>query len=196
MVDALHQAPDSGDRRAALVHFVERVGAEDAEALRRALDALEKQERLNRGAAESWKQPNRWRLSHSLGKTVRRVRAGFHPPGDPARRSGACCCPGPPGRAAPRAPPSRCGSRSQPPRCCPPSAPDWRSQPASSSPDWTAARPLTCQQTTSLQIGARLAAVARVGHRLLLTLLIGARLVVTVLRSGWSTFAGGGPGTG
>ncbi len=41
MVDALHQAPDSGDRRAALVHFVERVGAEDAEALRRALDGLE-----------------------------------------------------------------------------------------------------------------------------------------------------------
>lgn len=31
MVDAL-QAPDSGDRRAALVHFVEQVGAEDAEA--------------------------------------------------------------------------------------------------------------------------------------------------------------------
>lgn len=41
MVDALHQAPDSGDRRAALVHFVERVGAEDAGPPRRALDGLE-----------------------------------------------------------------------------------------------------------------------------------------------------------
>ncbi|MGI9162545.1 MAG: BlaI/MecI/CopY family transcriptional regulator [Mycobacterium sp.] len=41
MVEALHQAADSGDRQAALVHFVERVGAEDADALRRALDELE-----------------------------------------------------------------------------------------------------------------------------------------------------------
>ena len=41
MVDALDQAADLGDRRAALVHFVERVGADEAEALRRALDELE-----------------------------------------------------------------------------------------------------------------------------------------------------------
>lgn len=41
MVEALDQAADSGDRRAALVHFVERVGVDEAEALRRALDKLE-----------------------------------------------------------------------------------------------------------------------------------------------------------
>lgn len=41
MVDALDQAIDSGDRRAALVHFVERVGADEADALRRALAELE-----------------------------------------------------------------------------------------------------------------------------------------------------------
>ena len=41
MVDALAQAADSGDRRAALVHFVERVGADEADALRRALADLE-----------------------------------------------------------------------------------------------------------------------------------------------------------
>ncbi|MGB3286924.1 BlaI/MecI/CopY family transcriptional regulator [Mycolicibacter algericus] len=41
MVEALDQAADSGDRRAALVHFVERVGVDGAEALRRALDKLE-----------------------------------------------------------------------------------------------------------------------------------------------------------
>lgn len=41
MVDALAQAADSGDRRAALVHFVERVNADEADALRRALDDLE-----------------------------------------------------------------------------------------------------------------------------------------------------------
>ena len=45
MVDALHQAADSGDRQAALVHFVERVGAEDADALRRALAELEAKQR-------------------------------------------------------------------------------------------------------------------------------------------------------
>lgn len=37
MVDALAQAEDSGSRQAALVHFVERVGADEADALRRAL---------------------------------------------------------------------------------------------------------------------------------------------------------------
>ncbi len=41
MVDALAQAADSGDRQAALVHFVERVGADEADALRRALADLE-----------------------------------------------------------------------------------------------------------------------------------------------------------
>lgn len=41
MVDALSQAADSGDRQSALVHFVERVGDEEADALRRALADLE-----------------------------------------------------------------------------------------------------------------------------------------------------------
>jgi predicted transcriptional regulator len=41
MVDALDQAADTGGRQAALVHFVERVGTDEAEALRRALDELE-----------------------------------------------------------------------------------------------------------------------------------------------------------
>src|ERR1700735_4542460 len=41
MVDALDQVSDSGSREAALVHFVERGGADEAEALRRALDELE-----------------------------------------------------------------------------------------------------------------------------------------------------------
>ena len=41
MVDALDQASDTGSRHGALVHFVERVGADAAEALRRALDELE-----------------------------------------------------------------------------------------------------------------------------------------------------------
>lgn len=41
MVDALDQAADSGDRRAALMHFVGRVGADEADALRRALADLE-----------------------------------------------------------------------------------------------------------------------------------------------------------
>jgi predicted transcriptional regulator len=41
MVDALDQAADTGSREAALVHFVERVGADEADALRRALAELE-----------------------------------------------------------------------------------------------------------------------------------------------------------
>ena len=45
MVDALDQAADSGDRQAALVHFVERVGADEAAALRRALADLEAKHR-------------------------------------------------------------------------------------------------------------------------------------------------------
>ena len=39
--EALEQAADSGIRHAALVHFVERVGADEADALRRALAELE-----------------------------------------------------------------------------------------------------------------------------------------------------------
>lgn len=45
MVDALDQAADSDDRRAALMHFVERVGAEEADTLRRALADLENRRR-------------------------------------------------------------------------------------------------------------------------------------------------------
>ncbi|WP_102142534.1 BlaI/MecI/CopY family transcriptional regulator [Mycobacterium hubeiense] len=41
MVDALEQVADSGDRRAALVHFVERVGTDDVHVLQRALAELE-----------------------------------------------------------------------------------------------------------------------------------------------------------
>jgi predicted transcriptional regulator len=41
MVDALDQVSDTGGRQAALVHFVERVGADEAAALRRALAELE-----------------------------------------------------------------------------------------------------------------------------------------------------------
>src|SRR6201993_611449 len=41
MVDALDQAADSGSRQAALVHFVERVGADEAGGVRGALDAIE-----------------------------------------------------------------------------------------------------------------------------------------------------------
>ena len=46
MVDALHQAADSGGREAALVHFVERVGADEAAALRRALAELESKDEM------------------------------------------------------------------------------------------------------------------------------------------------------
>ena len=45
MVDALDQAADVGDRRAALVNFVERVGTDEADALRDALDELEAKHR-------------------------------------------------------------------------------------------------------------------------------------------------------
>ena len=41
MVDALGEATGPGGRQAALVHFVERVGAEEADALRRALAELD-----------------------------------------------------------------------------------------------------------------------------------------------------------
>jgi predicted transcriptional regulator len=45
MVDALDQVADVGSRQAALMHFVERVGADEAEALRRALADLEAHQR-------------------------------------------------------------------------------------------------------------------------------------------------------
>ena len=48
MVDALDQAADSGDRRAALMSFVERVGADEADALRQALAELETARSLGR----------------------------------------------------------------------------------------------------------------------------------------------------
>ncbi len=60
MVDALDQAADSGDRQAALVHFVERVGADEAEALRRALAELETEARISLV---------RWRYGHRLRDT-------------------------------------------------------------------------------------------------------------------------------
>jgi predicted transcriptional regulator len=41
MVDALDQAAGSGGRRAALMNFVERVGPDEADVLRRALADLE-----------------------------------------------------------------------------------------------------------------------------------------------------------
>ena len=50
MVDALDQASDTGSRRAALVHFVERVGADEADALRRALVELESKHGIHQSA--------------------------------------------------------------------------------------------------------------------------------------------------
>ena len=60
MVDALDQVSDSGSREAALVHFVERVGADEAAALRRALAELESKAPDN---------PARWRSGHRLRET-------------------------------------------------------------------------------------------------------------------------------
>ncbi len=45
MVDALAQAADSNDRQSALIHFVEQVGADEADALRRALADLDTKHR-------------------------------------------------------------------------------------------------------------------------------------------------------
>lgn len=53
MVDALDQAADSGSRQAALVHFVERVGVDEAQALRRALAELESKHQLPPPAGNS-----------------------------------------------------------------------------------------------------------------------------------------------
>jgi predicted transcriptional regulator len=50
MVDALDQASDTGSRRAALVHFVERVGVDEADALRRALFDLESKHGIHQSA--------------------------------------------------------------------------------------------------------------------------------------------------
>lgn len=50
MVDALDQAADTGSRQAALMHFVERVGIDEADALRRALDELEAKHSFDRSA--------------------------------------------------------------------------------------------------------------------------------------------------
>ena len=44
MVDALQQADAAGSRAAALVHFVEQVGKDEADALREALAKLESEE--------------------------------------------------------------------------------------------------------------------------------------------------------
>ncbi|MCJ0907152.1 BlaI/MecI/CopY family transcriptional regulator [Rhodococcus sp. ARC_M6] len=50
MVDALAQAPESGGRAAALVHFVGQVNADEADALREALAALEVRESTKNAA--------------------------------------------------------------------------------------------------------------------------------------------------
>lgn len=50
MVDALAQAPESGGRAAALVHFVGQVNADEADALREALAALEVRESAKKEA--------------------------------------------------------------------------------------------------------------------------------------------------
>jgi predicted transcriptional regulator len=53
MVDALDQVVDSGDRRAALIHFVESVGTDDVQALARALADLEIKHPAKAGAGSS-----------------------------------------------------------------------------------------------------------------------------------------------
>lgn len=47
MVEALDQAAGAGSRQAALVHFVEQVGVDEADALRRALDDLDAKHRVD-----------------------------------------------------------------------------------------------------------------------------------------------------
>ena len=76
MVDALDQAAGSADRRAALIHFVERVGADEADALRRALADLESRHRAHALDVTVV----RWRRTHRLSKTVECVRSGIHRP--------------------------------------------------------------------------------------------------------------------
>lgn len=52
MVDALQQADEVGSRRAALVHFVEQVGPDSADALRDALAKLEATEAARKGSKD------------------------------------------------------------------------------------------------------------------------------------------------
>ena len=63
MVDALDQASDTGSRQAALVHFVERVGADEADALRRALAELEAN---HRNSPVGWRADARLRDTDSV----------------------------------------------------------------------------------------------------------------------------------
>ncbi|MDI9901000.1 BlaI/MecI/CopY family transcriptional regulator [Rhodococcus sp. IEGM 1409] len=58
MVDALAQAPESGGRAAALVHFVGQVNADEADALREALAALEVRESAKKAAQPGFSRPN------------------------------------------------------------------------------------------------------------------------------------------
>ncbi|MFI8662221.1 BlaI/MecI/CopY family transcriptional regulator [Rhodococcus qingshengii] len=58
MVDALAQAPESGGRAAALVHFVGQVNADEADALREALAALEVRESAKKAAHPGISRPN------------------------------------------------------------------------------------------------------------------------------------------
>lgn len=67
MVDALQQADASGERAAALVHFVGQVGADEAAALREALAALEESE------AEKAQKASQPTPMHAPGT------AGLHP---------------------------------------------------------------------------------------------------------------------
>ncbi|MEE2061869.1 BlaI/MecI/CopY family transcriptional regulator [Rhodococcus artemisiae] len=53
MVDALDQADETAGRTAALVHFVGRVGADEADALRAALAELEAQHSTDRPAGKA-----------------------------------------------------------------------------------------------------------------------------------------------
>ena len=68
MVDALDQAADSGSREAALVHFVERVGADEAAALRRALAELESKTTAHVRSGQNTELA-RWQSGHRLRNT-------------------------------------------------------------------------------------------------------------------------------
>lgn len=58
MVDALAQAPESGGRAAALVHFVGQVNADEADALREALAALEVRESAKKMCGRRFSRPS------------------------------------------------------------------------------------------------------------------------------------------
>ena len=58
MVDALAQAPESGGRAAALVHFVGQVNADEADAPREALAAREVRESAKKAAQPGISRPN------------------------------------------------------------------------------------------------------------------------------------------